>query len=84
LQKKKKLKQNKMKRFSGYLIVGSETKQVEVIADTMNPDSTCATRFYKQVKRTGLYRTPETGFDLIAQYPTDRLIIDSIEEFEEQ
>ena len=73
-----------MKRFSGYLIVGSETKQVEVIADTMNPDSTCATRFYKQVKRTGLYRTPETGFDLIAQYPTDRLIIDSIEEFEEQ
>ena len=73
-----------MKRFSGYLIIGSETKQVEVIAETMNPDSTCATRFYKQVKRYGLYGTPETGFDLIAQYPTDRLIIDSIEEIDEQ
>jgi hypothetical protein len=72
-----------MKRYSGYLIIGSETKSVEVIADTMNPDSTCATRFYKKVKVFGDYGSPETGFDLVAQYPSDRLIIDSIEDINE-
>ena len=69
-----------MKRYSGYLIIGSETKAIEVIADTMNPDSTCATRFYKKVKVIGEYRTSETGFELVAQYPSDRLVVDSIED----
>jgi len=69
-----------MKRYSGYLIIGSETKSVEVIADSMNPDSTCATRFYKKVKVFNDYGSPETGFELVAQYPSDRLVIDSIED----
>ena len=72
-----------MKKYSGYLIIGSETKAIEVIADTMNPDSTCATRFYKKGKVFGDYGSPETGFDLVAQYPSDRLIIDSIEDINE-
>ena len=69
-----------MKRYSGYLIIGSETKAIEVIADTMNPDSTCATRFYKKVKVFGEYGSAETGFELVAQYPSDRLVVDSIED----
>jgi hypothetical protein len=69
-----------MKRYSGYLIVGSETKAIEVIADTVHPDATCATRFHKKITVTGDWGTPETGFELVAQYPSDRLIIDSIEE----
>jgi len=69
-----------MKRFSGYLIIGSETKAVEIIADTIHPDSTCETRFHKKVKGIGIYGTPETIFELVAQYPSDRLVIDSIED----
>jgi hypothetical protein len=61
-----------MKRYSGYLIIGSETKSIEVIADSINPDSTCVTRFHKKVT--------EVRFELVAQYPSDRLVIDSIEE----
>jgi hypothetical protein len=72
-----------MKRFSGFLIIGSELKPIEIIADTIHPDSTCATRFHKQVKKLGDYGTYEGGFELVAQYPTDRLIIDSIEIIEE-
>ena len=72
-----------MKRYSGYLIIGSETKSIEVIADTIHPDSTCATRFHKKVKVIGGYGTPETGFELVAQYPSDRLVIDSVEEIQE-
>ena len=69
-----------MKRYSGYLIIGSETKSVEVIADSVHPDSTCATRFHKKVKVIGEYGASEIGFELVAQYPSDRLVIDSIEE----
>lgn len=68
-----------MKRYSGYLIIGSETKSVEVIADTVHPDTTCATRFHKKITVRGEYGS-EPGFELVAQYPSDRLVIDSIEE----
>ena len=71
-----------MKRFSGYLIIGSETKAVEIIADTIHPDSTCATRFHKKVKAIGIYGTPETVFELVAQYPSDKLVIDSVEDID--
>ncbi len=73
-----------MKRFSGYLIIGSQTKAVEIIADSVHPDSTCATRFHKKVKVIGEYGSPETGFELVAQYPSDKLVIDSIEEIENE
>jgi hypothetical protein len=73
-----------MKRYSGYLIIGSETRAIEVIADTVHPDSTCATRFQKRVRKIGMYGSPEVGFDLVAQYPTDRLVIDSIEDIENE
>jgi hypothetical protein len=29
----------------------------------------------------GDYGTPETGFELVAQYPTDKLVITSVEDF---
>jgi hypothetical protein len=73
-----------MKRYSGYLIIGSETRSVEIIADTVHPDSTCATRFHRKIKVRGEYGAPETGFELVAQYPSDRLVIDSIEEITEE
>ncbi len=73
-----------MKRYSGYLILGDRTKPIEVIADSVHPDSTCATRFHKKVKVTGHYGTPETSFELVAQYPSDRLVIDSIKEMEDE
>jgi hypothetical protein len=72
-----------MKRYSGYLIIGSETRSIEVIADTVHPDSVCATRFHKKVKSMSEFGSPETIFELVAQYPSDKLIIDSIEEIEE-
>ena len=73
-----------MKRYSGYLIIGSETRAVEIIADSVHPDSTCATRFHKKIKVIGEYRSPEIGFELVAQYPSDKLVIDSIEEIENE
>jgi hypothetical protein len=66
-------------RYNCFVILSEGTKDITIIADTVNPDSTCATRFYKKVKVIGLYGTPETGFEIVAQYPTDRLIIESIE-----
>ena len=50
-----------------------------ILADTVHPDSTCATRFQKKVEVIGLYGTPETGFQIVGQYPTDRFIIESVE-----
>ena len=72
-----------MNRYNCFLIVGSELKEVTIIADTVHPDSTCATRFHKKVKVMGEYRSSETHFDLVAQYPSDRLIIESIEKMED-
>jgi len=77
------IKKTKMKKYSGYLIIGSETKSVEVIADSVHPDSTCATRFHKKINVIGDYGVREMGFELVAQYPSDRLVIDSIEEITE-
>lgn len=71
-----------MKRYSGYLIIGSETKPIEIIADTVHPDSVCATRFHKKVTGLGDYGVKETYFELVAQYPSDRLVIDSIEDID--
>jgi len=69
------------KKYHGYLIVGDTTKVIEVIADTVHPDSTCATRFQTKVTRIGMYGSPEVGFELTAQYPTDKLVITSVEDF---
>jgi hypothetical protein len=68
-----------MNRYHCFLIVGSELKEVTILADTVHPDSTCATRFQKRVTRIGDYGSPQPGFDLVGQYPTDRFIIESIE-----
>jgi hypothetical protein len=69
-----------MKRYNCFLIIGTELKEVTILADTVHPDSTCATRFHKKVKVIGDYGTPETHFELVAQYPSDRLVIESIED----
>lgn len=73
-----------MKRYNCFLIIGSELKEITIIADTVHPDSTCATRFHKKVKVLGDYSVPETGFELVAQYPSDRLVIESIENLSEE
>ena len=68
-----------MNKYNCLLILPEGTKDVTILADTVHPDSTCATRFHKRVKVTGLYGTPETGFEIVAQYPTERLVIESID-----
>jgi hypothetical protein len=68
-----------MNKYNCLLILPEGTKDITIFADSVHPDSTCATRFHKKIKVIGLYGTPETSFDLVAQYPTDRLIIESIE-----
>jgi hypothetical protein len=68
-----------MNRYNCLLILPEGTKDVTILADTVHPDSTCATRFQKQTKKPGLYGTPEIYFELVGQYPTDRFIIESIE-----
>jgi hypothetical protein len=68
-----------MNRYNCLLILPEGTKDITILADTVHPDSTCATRFQKKVEVIGLYGTPETGFQLVGQYPTDRFVIESIE-----
>jgi hypothetical protein len=68
-----------MNRYNCLLILPEGTKDITVFADSVHPDSTCATRFHKIIKVIGEYGTPETSFNLVAQYPTDRFIIESIE-----
>ena len=68
-----------MNRYYCFLIVGGELKSITIEADTAHPDSTCATRFQKKVEVLGLYGTPETGFQIIGQYPTDKFIIESVD-----
>jgi hypothetical protein len=69
-----------MKRYNCFLIVGTELKEVTIEADTVHPDSVCATRFHKKVKVIGEYGSYETHFELTAQYPSDRLVIESVED----
>jgi hypothetical protein len=68
-----------MNRYNCLLILPEGTKDITILADMVHPDSTCATRFQKKVEVIGLYGTPETGFQLVGQYPTDRFVIESIE-----
>jgi hypothetical protein len=69
-----------MNRYNCLVILPEGTKDIIILADSVHPDSTCATRFHKKTNKPGLYGTSETHFDLVAQYPTDRFIIESIEE----
>jgi hypothetical protein len=69
-----------MNRYNCLLILPEGTKDVTIYADSVHPDSTCATRFHKKVTRYGSYGTPEVGFELVAQYPTDRFVIQTIDE----
>ena len=68
-----------MNRYNCLLILPEGIKDITIFADIVHPDSTCATRFQKKVEVLGLYGTPETGFQLVGQYPTDRFVIDSID-----
>ena len=68
-----------MNRYNCLLIVGSELKPITIEADTVHPDSTCATRFQSRYTHIGMYGSPEVGYELTAQYPTDRLIIESVD-----
>jgi hypothetical protein len=68
-----------MNRYNCQVILPEGTKDITILADSVHPDSTCATRFHKKIKVIGLYGTPEVGFELVGQYPTDRFIIESID-----
>ncbi len=68
-----------MNRYNCLLILPEGTKDITILADSVHPDATCATRFHKKIKVIGLYGTPEVGFELVSQYPTDRFVIESIE-----
>jgi hypothetical protein len=68
-----------MNRYHCLLILPEGTKDITILADNVHPDSTCATRFHKKVEITGRYGTSETEFQLMAQYPTDRFIIESVD-----
>ena len=69
-----------MKIYTCYLVVGNNTQIKEVIADTVNSDSPYATKFLKTITKIGDYGSPEVGYELVAQYPTDKLVISSVEE----
>ena len=69
-----------MNRYNCLLILPEGTKDITIYAESVHPDSTCATRFHKKISVIGEYGTREVGFGLVAQYPTDRLIIQSIDE----
>jgi len=68
-----------MNRYNCLLIIGSELKTITIEAENVHPDSTCATRFHKKVKMIGGHGTSETNYTLVGQYPTDRLIIESVD-----
>ena len=68
-----------MNRYNCLLILPEGTKDITILADTVHPDSTCATRFQKRRKAIDEYGVPEWGFDLVGQYPTDKFIIESVE-----
>ena len=68
-----------MNRYHCLLILPEGTKDITVEAESVHPDSTCATRFHKKVKMIGDYGTSETNYTLVAQYPTDRFIIESVD-----
>ena len=73
-----------MNRYNCFLIIGTELKEITIVADTVHPDSTCATRLHKNVRKPGLYGTPENGYELVCQYPTDRFIIESVEDLSKE
>ena len=68
-----------MNRYHCLIILPEGTKDIIIEADSVHPDSTCATRFHKKTKVIGDYGTPETSYDIVGQYPTDRFIIESVE-----
>jgi hypothetical protein len=69
-----------MNRYNCIVILPNDVKEMKILADTVHPDTTCATRFHKKIKVIGGYGTPEIDFELVAQYPTDRLIIKSVDQ----
>lgn len=66
-------------RYHCFLILPEGTKDITIIADSVHPDSTCATRFHKRVQVIGDYGSPESHFELVGQYPTERLVIESVD-----
>jgi hypothetical protein len=55
------------------------SKECIIHADTCHQDSTCSTRFSVKVEYKNEWGSVATRFDMIAQYPTDRLIINYVE-----
>jgi hypothetical protein len=66
-------------RYNCLLITPEGTKDITIFADTVHPDSTCATRFQRKIRIIGDYGSPEFSFQLVAQYPTEKLVIESID-----
>jgi hypothetical protein len=61
------------------VILPEGTKPVTIEADSMHNLSSCATEFHLMVPYINDWGSKTTKWEAVAQYPTDRLIIESIE-----
>jgi hypothetical protein len=67
-----------MKKYKGYVIIGSETKKVEIIADLYLTSNSCIIEFNVKINKEFIGAT----FQTVAMYPADKLVIESIEDME--
>ena len=68
-----------MKKYKGYVIIGSETKKVEIIADLYLTSNSCIIEFNVKIKSKEFVGAT---FQTVAMYPADKLVIESIEDME--
>ena len=68
-----------MNRYNCLIVLPEGTKDLTILADSVHPDSTCATRFHKKFDRVDEFGRTVVSYDLVGQYPTERLIIESVE-----
>ena len=70
-----------MNLYSGYLIVGSETRSVEIKAGHYLTSNSCIIEFKVKVERDPKdFSQIGSSFKTVAFYPADRLVITDIEE----
>ena len=68
-----------MNRYHCLIILPEGTKDITVEADTVSTQSTSSSVFTKKVEYISDFGTKSIKWDIVSQYPTDRLIIESVE-----
>ena len=68
-----------MNRYNCLIILPEGTKDVTILSDSMVTHSTCCTSFNQVKEIVTQFGQKGVKWDLVAQYPTDRLIIESVE-----